>query len=259
MGVLHPSPFIIHPLSLRIVLVEPREAGNVGAAARAMKNFGFGDLAIVGNPPPLNPVAGWWASGAEDLVRDASFHPTLASALEDTHLTVATTSTRVRELEAGLSPSGLADLYRALPAEQTLAVVFGREDRGLTAEEVSACQRVAAIPTAEEFPTMNLAQSVSIFCYELSKVFISEVSRSRELATAGEIERLHERFQAVLVEAGFLHQNNPDRIYAELRSLAGRLELDRREVTLLLGIIRQLEWKMNHSGAPPAATEPQSG
>lgn len=243
--------FHLSSLPLRIVLVEPREAGNVGAAARAMKNFGFSDLAIAGEPPALNPVAGWWASGAEDLVSGASFHPTLASALQDAHLTVATTSTRGRELEAALTPSSLADLYGGMPAGDTLALVFGREDRGLTSEELSICQRVAAIPTSESFPTMNLAQSVSIFCYELSRVTTTDRPAIRELATAGELERLHHHFQALLVEAGFLHQNNPDRIYSELRMLAGRLELDRREVTLLLGIIRQLEWRMAQADQEP--------
>ena len=79
---------------LRIVLVEPREAGNVGAAARVMKNFGFTDLWIVGEYPELHPLAGWWASGADDVVAAARFAPTLHHAIGDAHITVATTSAR---------------------------------------------------------------------------------------------------------------------------------------------------------------------
>jgi len=79
---------------LRIVLVEPREAGNIGAAARVMKNFGFEELWIVGEHPPLEPLAGWWASGAEDVVSNARFARTLHYALIDAQLTVATTSAR---------------------------------------------------------------------------------------------------------------------------------------------------------------------
>ncbi|HEY3054074.1 MAG TPA: TrmH family RNA methyltransferase, partial [Thermoanaerobaculia bacterium] len=106
--------------NLRIVLVEPREAGNVGAAARVMKNFGFDDLVIVGDHPPLLPVAGWWASGADDLLERARFAATLQEALADAHLTVATTSMRGRTTPADLTPQELA----AQPAsDHTVALV----------------------------------------------------------------------------------------------------------------------------------------
>ena len=87
---------------IRIVLVEPREAGNVGAAARVMKNFGFEDLWIAGQHPPLHPLAGWWASGADDVVERAHFVPTLFDALRGAHATVATTSLRGRATDADL-------------------------------------------------------------------------------------------------------------------------------------------------------------
>src|SRR5215217_682717 len=93
---------------LRIVLVEPREAGNVGAVARAMKNFGFGELWIVGEHPELLPVAGWWASGADDLLAAARFAPSLAEAIGDAHVTVATTSMRGRTTPVSFSPKSLA-------------------------------------------------------------------------------------------------------------------------------------------------------
>src|SRR6476659_9033472 len=81
-------------MNVRIVLVEPHEAGNVGAAARAMKNFGFTDLWIAGNHPELHPLAGWWASGADDVVANAQLVPSLYYAIRETHVTVATTSAR---------------------------------------------------------------------------------------------------------------------------------------------------------------------
>lgn len=229
-------------MSVRIVLVEPREAGNVGAVARVMKNFGFDDLWIAGGHPPLQPLAGWWASGAEDLVDASRRVPALAQALDDAHLTIATTSMRGRTGEPGLAPQDVASLYRALSGEQTLALVFGREDSGLTREEVALCQRTAAIPTNARFPTMNLAQAVCVFCWELSA--IEPAPRGRERAAAGMIERLHARAQSLLIEVGYLHENNPDRIYEELRALAGRADLDEREVTLLLGALQQIEWKL---------------
>src|ERR1700692_2577799 len=96
---------------LRIVLVEPHEAGNVGAAARGMKNFGFGDLWIVGEHPKLHPLAGWWASGAEDVVENAHFAPTLHHALADAHVTIATTSSRERTTPVDLNPVNVAQLF----------------------------------------------------------------------------------------------------------------------------------------------------
>lgn len=236
-------------MPLRIVLVEPREAGNVGAAARAMKNFGFADLVIVGKAPPLAPVAEWWASGAEDVVNGARQLPTLPQALAGAGLTVATTSSRGRSLEADLTPSSLAELVGPDIGSETIAIVFGREDRGLTAEETAFCQRTAVIPTNPLSPTMNLAQSVSIFCYELSRLSGAEADLSPRRADAALLERLHERAQALLMETGFLHANNPDRIYRDLRRMAGRAGLDERDVTILLAIINQIEWKIAAAAA----------
>lgn len=227
---------------LRIVLVEPREAGNVGAVARAMKNFGFRELCIVGEHPELEPLAGWWASGAEDVVRTARFTSTLGDALADAHVTVATTSTRGRVTAVDFDPHSLGDTFATLSDEQTLAIVFGREDRGLTADEVALCQRTASIPTDDGSPVMNLAQAVCVFAYELSR--ISPKSRPRELPPAALVERMHERARSLLLEAGFLQAANPDHIYDDLRAIVGRADLDAREVTILLGALHQLEWKI---------------
>jgi TrmH family RNA methyltransferase len=227
---------------LRIVLVEPREAGNVGAAARVMKNFGFGELWIVGEHPELFPVSGWWASGADDVLAAARFAPTLQAALADARVTIATTAMRGRTTVADLDAAGAAQLFAELRDDETLAIVFGREDHGLTREEVVLCQRAASIPTHPDFPTMNLAQSVGVFCYELSTVERRAASRVRPPAAL--TERLHERAEALLLEIGFLHENNPSRIYDDLRAIVGRADLDEREVTIALGILRQLEWKL---------------
>jgi tRNA/rRNA methyltransferase len=227
---------------LRIVLVEPQEAGNVGAAARVMKNFGLRDLWIVGQHPELRPLGWWWASGADDIVEGARFAPTLGEALADAHVTIATTSSRGRATPVDLTPRDVASIASALGADQILALVFGRENSGLTRDEVVMCQRTCSVPTAPEFPTMNLAQSVGIFCYELSTIVSSPAPR--ELAPAGLVERLHQRAEALLLEVGFLHENNPDRIYDDLRAMAGRADLDEREVKILLGVLRQVEWKL---------------
>lgn len=226
----------------RIVLVEPREAGNVGAVARAMKNFGFRELWIVGEHPELEPLAGWWASGAEDVVKQARFVATLPEALADAHLTVATTSTRGRTSPVDFMPRTLGAAASSLADDQIVALVFGREDRGLTHEELMACQKTAAIPTDPASPVMNLAQSVCVFCYELST--IAPAPKQRDLPPASLVERMHEQARAALLEIGFLHENNPDRIYDDVRNMIGRADLDAREVTIVLGMLRQLGWAL---------------
>jgi len=229
---------------LRIVLIEPQEAGNVGAVARALKNFGFGDLCIVGEHPELLPVAGWWASGADDLLANVRFAATLQEAVADAQLTVATTSMRGRTSPVTFTPKTLGERFAALGGEQTLALVFGRENSGLTREELVLCQHTAAIPTNERFPTMNLAQAVCVFCYELSLIEPSPAERT--LADAAFVERLHQRARELLQNVGFFHDFKPDHIYDDLRAMVARADLDEREVKIALGIIRQIEWALSH-------------
>lgn len=236
-------------MTLRIVLVEPQEAGNVGAVARAMKNFGLSELWIVGEHPELLPVAFWWGSGADDLLEQARFAPALMDAVGDAHVTVATTSMRGRTSPVTFTPKTLAAHYASMAAGQVLALVFGRENSGLTREELVLCHHTAAIPTNADFPTMNLAQSLCVFAYELSGLEPAPAPRAR--ATAADVERLHQRARELLTEVGFLHEHKPDRIYDDLRAVVARADLDEREVAIALGIIRQIEWKVRHSSRAP--------
>ena len=231
-------------MRVRIVLVEPKEAGNIGAAARAMKNFGLSDLAIVGRYPPLHPIADWWASGADDIVASAALHPTLHAAIADCSVTVATTSSRGRIAPVDFDPEGTAAFAGTLAERERMAIVFGREDHGLTSEEISICSHLATIPSSPSFPTLNLAQSVSLFAYALSRCSDATAPLPRQRAAAALVERLHERLQALFLEAGFLHLENPDRIYLEVRRWVTRLDLDEREAEVAMAIVRQLEWRV---------------
>ncbi len=241
---------------LRVLMVEPREAGNVGAAARVMKNFGFEELWIVGEHPELLPVSGWWASGADDVLAAAHYAPTLHDAVADAHLTVATTSMRGRTSPVSFTSRTLAERFASLGNEQIMALVFGREDHGLTREELMLCQHTAAIPTNDRSPVMNLAQSVGVFCYELAA--IAPMPVTRDLPDAAAVERLHQHARQLLLEIGFLWKDNPDHIYEDLRNLVSRADLDAREAKIVLGIIRQIEWKIR-SAASNASSAPDSG
>lgn len=229
-------------MKVRIILVEPHEAGNVGAAARAMKNFGFTDLVIAGERPQrIDSVSEWWAKGAGDVVQSARHVAKLEDALADVHLSVATTAVRGRQVFEQLTPAEVARLAEEqLGGEHTLGIVFGREEWGLTGSEVAMCQRTASIPTDPAFATMNLAQSVAIFCYELGKG-LRPAPKPKEPAPGDLLRVLNDRTRALLIEIGFFADKTPDRMCAELQALAGRRHLSTREASLLLSFVAHME------------------
>ena len=229
-------------MQVRIVLVEPQEAGNVGAAARAMKNFGFTDLWIVGGRSErVDDVSAWWAVGAIDVVESATRVDTLDEALADCHLSVATTAVRGRQVYEQLTPADVARITgEELGDDDRVAIVFGREKWGLKGSEILLCQRTASIPTWPEFPTMNLAQSVAVFCYELGKDRRPSPG-GRDVAPHQLIDRLRGHTRALLDEIGFFGNYDPDRICAELQAITGRAVLTTREASLLLSLVRRLQ------------------
>jgi TrmH family RNA methyltransferase len=229
-------------MKVRIVLVEPHEAGNVGAAARAMKNFGFTDLWIAGpRPQRRDDVSDWWAKGASDVAESATRVATLEEALAAVHLSVATTAVRARQVFEQLAPHEVAQLAsEQLTDDQILAVVFGREEFGLSGREVAMCRRTACIPTSPAFPTMNLAQSVAIFCYELGKG-LRPAPKDRQPAPGHLLQVLDERARRLFDESGFFGEKNADRMCAELQALAGRAMLTMREASLLLSLVSHLQ------------------
>ena len=229
-------------MHLRIVLVEPHEAGNVGAAARAMKNFGFHELAIVGSRPQVTrDAAEWWAKDGLDVVQSARHCDSLQEALADVHLSVATTAVRGRHVYEQLTPSEVARLAEEnLGDDQTLALVFGREESGLSGADIAVCQRTAVIPTSPDSPTMNLAQAVAIFCYEIGKG-LRPRAKSPDPAPGNLIHNLNTRTRQLLVDLGFFADKEPDRMCAELQALAAKRTLTTREASLLLSFVAHVE------------------
>ena len=229
-------------MRLRIVLVDPHEAGNVGAASRAMKNFGFSELAIVGARPQVTrDAAEWWAKGGADIVQSARHFTSLQEALSDAHLSVATTAVRGRHVYEQLTPSEVARIAEeTLGEDHTLALVFGREEWGLTGADIAMCQRTAVIPTSPDCPTMNLAQAVAIFCYELGKG-LRPVAKAPDPAPGDLIHNLNTRTRQLLLDLGFFADKEPDRMCSELQALAGKRMLTTREASLLLSFVAHVE------------------
>lgn len=231
-------------MRVRVVLVEPQEGGNVGAAARVMKNFGWRDLVIAGPAPDApDEKSVWWAAGAEDVLRDVRYVATLDEALTDVNMSVATTAVRTRHVHEQLTPVELARVAgEMLGADERLALVFGRETWGLTAVEIAACQRTASVPTSPDSPTMNLAQAVGVFCYELAKPGLGPPASGLGPTAPGDlIAALNSHTRELLMEVGFFGDKSPDRLCAELQSLAGKRSLTTREASLLLSLVRHVQ------------------
>jgi tRNA/rRNA methyltransferase len=229
---------------IAIVLVEPQSPGNIGMACRAMKNMGFTQLRIVNGCDRFHPESLKFAVAARDLLESANLFPDLASAIADCTLTVGTTRRHGKYRQEILLPEEVARrlMVQAAP-DCRAAVVFGREDNGLTTEELSLCRWHATIPTSAEYGSLNLAQSVLLFCYELQKASDSTVeTRMPEMAASSEMESLFEHLHLCMKKIGFLNEQNPEHIMLSLRRIFFRANLESREVTVLRGMLTQIDW-----------------
>jgi len=237
------------------VLFSPKHSGNVGAAARALKNMGVADLRLVA-PRDYNPrAAAAMAVHADDVLERARIFPDLATALDDRTLTVGTTC-RVGPYRS--ETRTLRDAAPTLIAESSanrVAIVFGPEDFGLTNLEIAQCQRLITIPTAPDYPSLNLAQAVIVVAYEL--MLAAGVARAPmeagEFASASEVDAMHRRLAEALVAIGFLPEDNPDHLMLTLRAMLGRSGVRPRELDILNGIARQVRWVAGDGAATLAA------
>ncbi len=249
--------------NIRIVLVEPQHSGNIGAVARAMKNTAFNRLTLVNPADHLAMEARMMAMHAFDILQQAQIVPTLTQAVDDAGFVVGSTRRLGKTRQAHLSPRAIAPMLLELAHSNPVGLVFGREDRGLTNEELERCHELITIPAHPEFASLNLAQAVLLVCYEL---YVATVTETRptplRLATVAELERLYIRMQAVLWRVGFLHGSNPDRMMRYFRRFFSRQGLRSRDVKTFLGVFRQIEWYLNRcapsSAGRPSATDDSS-
>lgn len=225
-----------------VVLVEPQSPGNIGMVCRAMKNMGLSRLRLVAGCDHRHPDATMFAVSAKDLLERAECYPSLAAALADTTISVATTRRTGKYRQELLTPPQVAQTLQQ-HGEGTAALVFGREAHGLSTEELSLCTIQATIPSSPDCGSLNLAQSVLIFCYELfNAVQDSRSGHQREVAPSAELEGLFGHLETTLAHIGFLNPQNPAHIMRYLRRIYFRAGLDSREVAILRGMLSQVDW-----------------
>jgi len=237
-------------LDITVVLVEPQGALNIGSACRAMLNFGFSSLRLV-NPQVdhLSRDARLMAVKAATVLENARVFQSLEDALADCALSFGTTRRFGRYREGLLHPDEAADRLLPVAQESSVALVFGREDRGLFTSELDLCQHFITIPTDENLPSMNLAQAVSLCLYEVSKARGRSAGRTygrKHLASNVTLESMYQHMRQTLLDIGYLDPQNPDHILRSFRRILSRSGLNDREVRILRGLFNQIDIFSGH-------------
>lgn len=241
----------------RIVLVRPQFAGNLGSAARVMRNFGFRRLILV------DPTADRWAMdavmmamGGREVLESAEIVPSLADAVSDCVLVLATsgeTGGLARKGFWGTPEEKTPSLLDALDRGPT-AVVFGPEPSGLTVPEISLCHGSIFIPSDPECPSLNLAQAVAVTLYEVRRQWLKRSSIPVEgldpPANFAETERLFAHLREALIAVRFLWDFRSDGIFHVIRSILSRSLITSKEVKLLHGLAKQLLFVARKYGIP---------
>jgi TrmH family RNA methyltransferase len=249
--------------NIRIVLVEPRESGIIGACARAMKNMGFRNLCLVNPAASLNADAKWFACHAGDVLEKALVCQTLAEAVGDVSLVVGTSRRKGRRRGVFMEAGEGCRRVLSVAGDNRVAILFGREDRGLFNQEVEQCGLLLTIPASKEQPSLNLSHAVMIIAYELRRVggggSVPEretVTSCREpetipgggqaLVTHAEISALYARMAGALELLGYFPRGDRDlekKMMANLRHFIGRAGLTDWELKMLHGICSRIEKK----------------
>jgi tRNA/rRNA methyltransferase len=232
---------------IRIVLSHTTHPGNIGGVARAMKTMGLSRLFLVKPERFPHPDAQAFATGASDLLSNARVCETLDEALSGTILAIAS-SARHRDLVPEIL--GCREACRRVLAHAEsgeVALVFGTERSGLTIEEVSRCQAIAVIPTDSEYSSLNLAQAVQVFAYELHMCTLGEQEYPEhpgELATYEETEGFFRHLEGTFYSTGFLDPNEPKRLMQRMRRLFARTRVEKKELNILRGFLSAINSKV---------------
>jgi tRNA/rRNA methyltransferase len=238
------------------ILVRPQMGENIGAAARAMLNFGLTRLRVVGPRDGWpNPKAVAMASGAGRVLDDAGLFQDLPAAIADCDFVFATTA-RGRELvKEVVTPERAMEMARAMGAAgKRVGVLFGPERAGLENDDIIRANAIVTVPVNPEFPSLNLAQCVLLLGYEWRRLAgevapsVMELART-DLASREEVDRLADHFEERLTAAGFFFPpTKVEGMKANLRNMWGRLGLTRAEVQTFHGMLRQIAWKLKKQG-----------
>ena len=265
------DPLAPHLSNIRIVLINTQHPGNIGAAARAMKNMGLSQLYLVDPQDYPADKAVWRAGNATDVLEQAVVVNTLDEAIADCGLVLGT-SARERSIPWMLHTVREAGTSAVREASQhPVAILFGREDRGLTNEELAMANYHVTIPVNTDYGVLNVAQAIQVICYEMRMATLAAVESAEDeaatmpvtdtesmqwdepLVTHEQMEQFYPHIEKMLAEIEFLDPKNPRLLPLRLRRLFGRIQLDRMEYHLLRGIFSRVQalnngtWKKSNT------------
>ncbi len=231
----------------RIVLVNPSHPGNIGAAARAIKNMGFHEMALVKPRRALSHEAYARAAGADDILDNALLFDDLAAALADCQLCFGSSARAPVDPHAQHDPRSAASLISQLDPNLKVALVFGREHAGLTNDELRLCQYHIQIPCNPEFSSLNLGAAVQLICYEVHVALTTPttpINIDFDYAPQADLTRYYQHLEETLSQLNFLKQDNPRQLIPKLQRIYQRAQLSTSEVHLLRGILTAVQKKI---------------
>lgn len=234
----------VNKRNITIVLNKPKYPGNIGSVARCAANMGIRKIIVVnGQSHDLEKVRQMATHLAAGTVEKIRFVDSLEEALSGFHYIVGTTSRLGSARRATLYPREIAVELVDLSQHNGIALLFGPEDFGLTNEELKFCHCLVTIPTSEDLKSINLSHAVMILCYEIflachetKEIFTPRLASSREL------EGMYGQLTDVLTRIGFINPENPDYWMMNVRRFLSRIRLYSKEVQILRGICRQIDW-----------------
>jgi len=229
--------------NIAIVLHQTRVPENIGAAARAACNMGVRQL-VLSAPRNLDMqrIRMMATHAASGLVETMKVCGTLPEALSEFNWVVGTTARLGGGRQVIPSPARLAEKLVPITAENRVALLFGPEDRGLTNEDLRLCHDLVNIPTAD-FSSLNLAQAVMVMCYELFKASREDLqSFAPRLASRRELDGMYDQLKDILVRIDYINKENPEYWLGKVRQFFTRLQLRAREVSIIRGVCRQINW-----------------
>lgn len=235
---------------IRIVLVGTTHPGNIGAAARAMKNMGLSDLALVSPKIFPSPEAHARASGADDLLESARLHDKVEQATADCHLIIGASARRRTIAWPELAPREVAALVAEQAAGRKVAILFGREHAGLTNEELEHCHYLLHIPCDPEFQSLNVAAAVQVVAYELF-LAARQATPARddkdpvEPASGAEMESFFDHLISTMFEVGFLHERKSSpALLLRVRRIFNRAALEKTDINILRGFLTAVNYRI---------------
>jgi TrmH family RNA methyltransferase len=234
---------------VRVVLVRPQVAGNVGAVARLMENFNAGQLCLVEpKAGALSREAVQRSTHGEHRLQSAKVVPTLTEALEGVVYAVGASRRRGPVHQADdLTPPAMARVLSERATDGNVALLFGTEDNGLSREDLLSCDAVVNIPANPEYATLNLSHAVAICLYEVFMAMTgapaskSHPKRRRDPADLALVNRLTAKLQHALLTIGYLHPEKPDHLMFPIRNILSRVNLTRAEAQILIGLAQQID------------------